>query len=133
MPIIKSAKKRSRQAPVRHSANLVTKENLRKAIKALEKEIAGGNAQKVTEALRVAQSALDVAVKKNVIHKNKAARKMSRLNAKAKAVAFGKVVAEKKVAKAKPATPAKAKTVKKAAPKKAAPKKATKTVKKAKA
>ncbi len=105
MPIIKSAKKRVRVAKKAAIRNSKTKRTIRESIKAFAASLKGEDARK-------AQSALDKAVKKGVISKNKAARKKSQLAAKAKA------------AGTKPAKTAKT-SVKKAAPKKAAPKKTT--------
>jgi len=112
MPIIKSAKKRVRVASKAAIRNSKTKRSLRSAIKAFHANITAKNADS-------AQSALDIAVKKGVIHKNKAARKKKQLAAKAK---------QAKATPAKKAAPKKApiskKTVaKKPVAKKAAPKK----------
>ena len=112
MPIIKSAKKRVRVASKAAIRNSKTKRSLRSAIKAFHANITAKNADS-------AQSALDIAVKKGVIHKNKAARKKKQLAAKAK---------QAKATPAKKAAPKKApiskKTVaKKPLAKKPAPKK----------
>lgn len=105
MPIIKSAKKRvktSRKATIRNSK---TKRSLKVSMKALA-------AKPTASAAAEAQSNLDKAAKKGVIHKNKASRLKSQAAKRAKAAGV-------KPAKATPKT--------KAAPaKKAAPKKATK-------
>lgn len=83
MPIIKSAKKRVRQVNKARTRNRITRQNLRNAVKKFSSAIRGnGN---VTEAYAGAQSSLDVAAKKGIIHKNKAARKKKQLAAKAKA------------------------------------------------
>lgn len=113
MPIIKSAKKRVRQTKVRYARNLATKRTVRTATKALETAIESGKKAEVQKAFVAAQSAIDTAVKKNILPKKRAARMKSQLNAKAKAVAGSTAVA--KTAKKAPA--------KKAAPKKAAAKK----------
>jgi small subunit ribosomal protein S20 len=108
MPIIKSAKKRVRVANKAAIRNSKTKRALKAALK-----LFGRTSDKATHSS--AQSALDKAVKKGIIHKNKAARVKKQLSAKAKG------------ADAKPATTTKAKpAVKKAtAPKKAAAKQKT--------
>ena len=108
MPIIKSAKKRVRVASKAATRNSKTKRSLRSALKSFHASITGTNADK-------AQSALDKAVKKGVIHKNKAARKKKQLAAAAKSAGT------KTVKK----TPAKKVVAKKPAVKKAAPKKTT--------
>ena len=112
MPIIKSAKKRVRTANKAAIRNSKTKRSLRTALKDFAASVTGTNASK-------AQNALDQAVKKGVIHKNKAARKKKQLAAAAKAAGV------KNAAKTKAATT-------KAAPKKSVAKKpaAKKTTKK---
>ena len=112
MPIIKSAKKRVRVASKAAIRNSKTKRSLRTAIKAFHANITAKNADS-------AQSALDIAVKKGVIHKNKAARKKKQLAAKAKQA---KATPEKK-AVAKKAPAAKKTVTKKPAAKKATTKK----------
>jgi small subunit ribosomal protein S20 len=76
MPIIKSAKKQMRQALRNNARNVVTKNNLKKAVKEFQLAVKEGSKNTV-ELLSKAQSALDIAAKKNVIHKNKASRKKS--------------------------------------------------------
>jgi len=112
MPIIKSAKKRVRVASKAAIRNSKTKRSLRTAIKAFHANITAKNADS-------AQSALDIAVKKGVIHKNKAARKKKQLATKAKQA---KATPEKK-AVAKKAPAAKKTVAKKPAAKKATTKK----------
>lgn len=68
MPIIKSAIKRVKQAAKRRDQNIVTKKDIKAATKAfLLKPTAHG--------LSEVQSAIDTAVKKNVLEKNTAARR----------------------------------------------------------
>ena len=109
MPIIKSAKKRVRVAQKAAVRNSKTKRTLRSAIKAFHANITGKSGNE-------AQSAIDQAVKKGVMHKNKAARKKKQLAAAAKKAgtkAPAKTAAKKAVAK-KPAAkkPATKKTTK---------------------
>lgn len=104
MPIIKSAKKRVRVAGKAAARNSKTKRNLKAAVKALHGAIKSGG-KKTDKQLKKAHSTIDTAVKKNVIHKNKAARKKSQAAKAAKSAAG---VTKKSVAK-KP-------TAKKAAP-----------------
>ncbi len=101
MPIIKSAKKRVRVARKAAARNSSTK----RTVKTTQK---GFLSKKSDAGLRKAQSALDLAVKKGVISKNKAARKKRQLVAAAKAAGV---------------KPAKKTTVKKPIAKKSAPKK----------
>ena len=116
MPIIKSAKKRVRIATKAATRNSKTKRSLRTAIKSFHASITGANANK-------AQSEIDKAVKKGVIHKNKAARKKKQLAAAAKSAGTKSVkkAAPKKVVTKKPV--AKKPAVKKAVAKKPAAKK----------
>ena len=113
MPIIKSAKKRVRTAQKAAIRNSKTKRSLREALKAL-------STAPSAKAHNSAQSALDTAVKKGIIHKNKAARLKKQAAAKAKAAGVKPAKATAK--KAAPA-PAKKAAAKKPAAKKAAPKK----------
>ncbi|HVC36710.1 MAG TPA: 30S ribosomal protein S20 [Candidatus Dormibacteraeota bacterium] len=104
MPIIKSAKKRVRVARKATIRNAKTKRSLKSAFKIFQKSLTAPNHAK-------AQSALDKAVKKGLVHKNKAARTKKRLSAQAKAAGTSKKVkktspkktVEKKVAPRKPA------------------------------
>lgn len=91
MPIIKSAKKRVRVANKAAIRNSKVKRSLRTAIKNFQSSISGDNAN-------TAQSEIDKAVKKGVIHKNKAARKKKQL-AQATKKAGTKTVAKKAEAK----------------------------------
>lgn len=118
MPIIKSAKKRVRTARKAAIRNSKTRRNLRDALKAFS---GSPNAKSHSSA----QSKLDIAVKKGVIHKNKAARLKKQAAAKAKAAGVkpAKAVAKKATAPVKKATPAKKATAKKPAAKKPATKK----------
>jgi small subunit ribosomal protein S20 len=120
MPIIKSAKKRVRVATKATIRNRKTKRSLKVAVKAFQANIAGDK-KKATSLQSEAQSAIDQAVKKGVIHKNKAARKKAQLS---KAAQMAGVKTEGKKA-AKPATkaPAKKPVAKKPAAKKPAAKK----------
>ena len=119
MPIIKSAKKRVRVASKAATRNSKTKRSLRTAIKSFHASITGDNANK-------AQSEIDKAVKKGVIHKNKAARKKKQL-AKAAKAAGTKSTTKTTVKKAAPKkVTAKKPVAKKPVAKKAAPKKTTK-------
>lgn len=83
MPIIQSAKKRARQTKVREARNRLTKKNMRESIKALMEDAKNGG-KNAGELFRKAQANIDIAVKKNVLHKNTGARKKSRLNAELK-------------------------------------------------
>lgn len=123
MPIIKSAKKRVRVARKATARNVKTKRSLKGALKTFQASLStGGN--KATDAHASAQSALDTAVKKGVLHKNKAARKKRQLAARLKAAGVKPAPVTKKVTTKKPVS--KPATAKKTATKKATPtKKAT--------
>jgi len=100
MPIIKSAKKRVKVAHKAAIRNSKTKRSLKTAIKTL--------ANKPTSTSHAsAQSKIDTALKKGLIHKNKAARLKKKAAAKAKASNV-KLTTNKKP-NPKPATKAKPK------------------------
>lgn len=120
MPIIQSAKKRVRVAKRQAIENSRTRRNVRMSIKKFQEAVA--DKKGVDQAQNEAQSALDTAVKKGVISKNKAARKKSQLNSAANKVNGGKRKAVTKKTAAKP-TPKK-KPAAKTATKKPAAKKA---------
>jgi ribosomal protein S20 len=115
MPIIKSAKKRVRTANKAAIRNSKTKRSLREALKAFR---SGPSAKSHSSA----QSALDKAVKKGVIHKNKAARLKKQAAAKAKAAGVKPAKATAKSPAAKAPAAAKKATPKKPAAKKPAAK-----------
>lgn len=75
----KSAKKRIRQTERRTTVNRARISRVRTFVKKVELAIAGGDKAAAQEALRVAQPELMRGVTKGVIHRNTAARKMSRL------------------------------------------------------
>jgi len=78
MPNTKSAIKAARQNIKRRAKNLKALELIKKTEKAVRKVTNQSDAQK---ALANAFSALDKAAKKNIIHRNNAARHKSRLSA----------------------------------------------------
>lgn len=84
MPNTKSAKKAERVSNRRKAINTRTKFKFKSAVKATRNFITAGATKDATESLKKAMSALDKAVKKNVLHKNTASRRKSRL---AKAIA----------------------------------------------
>lgn len=116
MPIIKSAIKRAKQTIVRRDRNVATKRALKDAVKAF-------NAKPTAATLSDAQSAIDTAVKKNVLNKNTASRRKALLAKTAKEAGVKPATAAKKAApKAAPKTAAKP-AAKPAAAKKAPAKK----------
>jgi ribosomal protein S20 len=122
MPIIKSAKKRVRVAEKQSIHNSKTKRSLKESVKAFQAALT--NKKDTTKVQAETYSAIDTAVKKGVISKNKGARKKSQLNAAAKSAGTTKAGTKKaKSTKsaAKPAAkkaPAKKPTAKKAPAKK---------------
>ncbi|HEU0156673.1 MAG TPA: 30S ribosomal protein S20 [Stellaceae bacterium] len=75
----KSAEKRLRQTEKRTAINRARKSRVRTFVKKVETAIAGGDKDEAQSALRLAQPELHRAVTKGVLHKNTAARKLSRL------------------------------------------------------
>jgi len=121
MPIIKSARKRVKVAEKANLRNYRTKREMREAIKAFAKAVAGGNSKEIVEAKNKAVSAIDMAAKKDVIHKNKAARTKARLSAQAKLAGVKQAKTPAKAA-AKTAKPSAKPAAKKPAAKKPAAK-----------
>lgn len=76
MPIIKSAKKKMRKDVKKREVNKVHEHKLLKSIKAVFKGKGTGKKDLVSKA----QSAIDKAAKKNIIHKNKARRLKARVS-----------------------------------------------------
>lgn len=100
MPVIKSAKKRMVQAKKRTERNQEIKIAFKAKIKEVKKGVGVLDAKKMQAKLSEAYSEIDKAAKKNVIHKNNAARKKARLT---KLVNEGKVAKTvKKATKKKP-------------------------------
>lgn len=117
MPVIKSAKKRVRVARKATVRNAKTRRSLRLALKNLSKALAEGKKIEIEKAEKVAVKAIDTAAKKNVIHKNKAARKKSQVAAKVKNAGVKPAKAEKTAKPKVKATKASTKTAAKAKPK----------------
>jgi ribosomal protein S20 len=128
MPIIKSAKKRVRTAEKAAIRNSKTKRSLKTALKSFRASFSAADHAE-------AQSAIDTAAKKGLIHKNKAARQKAQLARAAKAAGTTPAAAPAKkstaakkakspvAAPAKKTTAAKKATAAKAAPAKTAAKK----------
>lgn len=79
MPIIKSAKKRVKTAKKKTAQNKEWKTRLKDAIKNMEKAVEAGDKEAAAEQLKETKKVIDKAVTRNIIHKNNAARKKSRL------------------------------------------------------
>ena len=129
MPIIKSAKKRVKTANKAAVRNSKTKRTLKTALKGFHAAVTG-KSKDAGDKHSKAQSAVDKAVKKGLVHKNKAARLKKQASAKAKAAGVKptaktakKAAPAKKAAAPKKAAPAKKAVAKKAPAKKPAAKK----------
>ena len=80
------SKKRARQNARRLEVNKARRSRIRTHLRKVEEAIAGGDQSVAAEALKAAQPELMRGVTKGVYHKNTAARKMSRLAARVKAI-----------------------------------------------
>ncbi len=80
------SKKRARQNQARFAVNKARRSRIRTFLRSVEEAIASGDKEAATTALRAAQPELMRGVSKGVFHKNTAARKMSRLSARVKAL-----------------------------------------------
>lgn len=81
-----SAKKRARQAKKARKHNASLRSAVRTSIKKVLLAINGQNLEAAKQAHKEAIPCIDSMVNKGIIHKNKAARHKSRLNAKLKAM-----------------------------------------------
>ncbi|EIJ35860.1 30S ribosomal protein S20 [Thiothrix nivea] len=86
MPNIASARKRVRQAAKRRMHNKHLRSRLRTQIKSVVNAIASGDREAAINAYKAAVPVIDSTADKGIIHKNKAARHKSRLNAHIKAL-----------------------------------------------
>ncbi len=80
MANIKSAKKRILVSKKKEMRNKAVKTELKTLVKKVDAAIAEGNKEAASAAVLVATSKIDKAAKKGILHKNTAARKVSRLN-----------------------------------------------------
>ncbi len=104
MPIIKSAIKRVRIEARRQKRNTITKNRYKELVKEFTTLVTDGKVKEATKLFPTVQKSLDMAVKKNLLHKNNVARKKSNL---------AKMIAEKPAAKAEKKAPAKKAAAKK--------------------
>jgi small subunit ribosomal protein S20 len=81
---IKSAKKRAIQSERHRKHNVALKSAYRTHVKKVESVIASNKKDDALKALKASLSIIDKTASKRIIHKNKAARLKSRLNAKIK-------------------------------------------------
>ncbi len=82
----KSAEKRARQTKRRTAVNSARRSRVRSSIKKVEEAIKAGDKKAAAEALRAAQPEIQRGATARVIAKNAAARRISRLNARIKAM-----------------------------------------------
>lgn len=80
------ARKRSRQAEKRRAHNASLRSVVRTVIKKVQAAVQSGNAEAAKSAYSEAVPVIDRMADKGIIHKNKAARHKSRLNAQVKAL-----------------------------------------------
>jgi small subunit ribosomal protein S20 len=80
------ARKRARQAEKHRQHNASQKSAMRTKVKSVIAAIEAGNKEEATEAFKQAVPVMDRAANNGLIHKNKAARHKSRLNAQIKAL-----------------------------------------------
>lgn len=80
------SKKRARQAIVRNEHNVTLRSRFRSAVKKVLTAIASGDKAAAQDAYKNAVSLIDKTETKGLIHKNKAARHKSRLNARVRAM-----------------------------------------------
>ena len=81
------SKKRARQIVARTAVNKARRSRIRTFLRKVEEAIASGDKSAASAALQAAQPELMRGVTKGIMHKNTAARKMSRLSARVKAIA----------------------------------------------
>jgi len=81
-----SAKKRIRTNARKNEINTARTSRIRTFLKKVEAAIAGGDAKAAEEAFKAVQPELARGVAKNIVQKNTASRKISRLSARIKAL-----------------------------------------------
>jgi small subunit ribosomal protein S20 len=82
MPHSRSAKKRVSQNERQRMRSKAVKSEMRTQVKKVTKAIEDGDADRAKAEMKLASKHLDKAAKTNVIHKNQAARRKSRLQKK---------------------------------------------------
>jgi small subunit ribosomal protein S20 len=75
----KSAKKAARQAVRRTAINKARRSRVRNAVRKVEEAIAAGDRAQASAAMAEAEPAIVRAAQKNIVHRNAARRKVSRL------------------------------------------------------
>ena len=86
MANIRSAAKAARKAKRREAVNTARKSRVRTFVRKVEEAIESGDAKAASEALRAAQPEIVRGANKRILHKRAAARKVSRLTKRVKAL-----------------------------------------------
>ncbi|MEZ5817921.1 MAG: 30S ribosomal protein S20 [Hyphomicrobiaceae bacterium] len=86
MPNTKSAKRAERVTLRRTEVNKARRSRMRTMVRNVETALAEGNAEAAAAALKAAEPVLMRTAQKGVVHKRTAARKVSRLNKRLKAL-----------------------------------------------
>ena len=81
------SKKRARQSEARQDINKARRSRIRTFLRKVEEAIASGDQAAAAEAYKNAQPELVRGVTKGILHQNTVSRKLSRLNARVKALA----------------------------------------------
>jgi small subunit ribosomal protein S20 len=87
MANIRSAAKAARKGKRKEAINTARKSRVRTSVRKVEEAIASGDAKAALEALRAAQPEIIRGANKRIMHKRAAARKVSRLTRRVKALA----------------------------------------------
>lgn len=80
MPNIRSAAKRMRQTEIRTARNRARMSRIKTSIKRVEQAVAAGDKDAALKAFQEAQPEIHRGVTKGVLHRNTAARRISRLH-----------------------------------------------------
>lgn len=80
------ARKRARQAEVRRQRNASARSRMRTTVKKTQGAVAAGNKEEAEATFKAAMPVIDAAVSKGLLHRNTAARRKSRLNARIRAM-----------------------------------------------
>ena len=86
MANIRSAAKAARKGKRREAINTARKSRVRTSVRKVEEAIASGDAKAAMEALKAAQPEIIRGANKKIMHKRAAARKVSRLTQRVKAL-----------------------------------------------
>jgi small subunit ribosomal protein S20 len=82
-----SAEKKARQSEIRNARNRAVKSNIKGVVKAVETSVKAKDKDATATALQAAIKTISSAKSKGVIHRNTAARKISRLTRRTNAAA----------------------------------------------